>query len=133
MPYYIANQLIKKMIATAIKIDGAKILLMGLSFKENCSDIRNTKVYELYRELQEFGCLVELYDPVITAEHAEVEYKISMTHKPKTNNYDAIVLSVAHAEFLKMGISNIRRFGKKKHILYDLKYLFPENQSDLRL
>ena len=133
MGAYVVNQLIKSMIRRRIEIEGARVLIMGLAFKENCPDIRNTRVADIVEELQEYNCQVHVYDPYVAAAKADDEYKIHLVQMPEPDTYDAIVLAVAHQEFKEMGVGGIRAFGKKNHILYDLKYLFPASETDLRL
>ena len=106
---------------------------MGLTFKENCPDLRNTKVVDIVKELQDYDCKVDVYDPWINAANAKDEYKISLVEAPSANAYDGIILAVNHRQFKEMGIDKIREFGTKNHILYDLKYLFPADLTDLRL
>lgn len=133
MGVYVVNQLIKSMIRRRIEIEGSRVLIMGLAFKENCPDIRNTRVADIVEELQEYNCQVHVYDPYVIAAKAEYEYKIHLVKMPEPDSYDAIVLAVAHQKFKEMGVDGIRAFGKKNHILYDLKYLFPASDTDLRL
>lgn len=133
MGSYIVSQLIKAMLKRRIHIDGARILVMGLTFKENCPDLRNTRVVDIIRELKEYNTEVDVYDPWIDAQEATREYSISPVSEPSINTYDGIILAVAHDEFRLMGADNIRTFGKAEHILYDLKYLLDKEHSDLRL
>jgi UDP-N-acetyl-D-galactosamine dehydrogenase len=106
---------------------------MGLAFKENCPDLRNTRVVDIVIELQDYNCLVDVYDPWVSAEEALDEYGISLVTQPSIKTYDAIIIAVAHGQFLEMGANTIRSFGKLDHVLYDLKYVFPVQDSDLRL
>lgn len=133
MGTYIVSQLIKSMLKQRIHVDGARVLVMGLTFKENCPDLRNTRVVDIVRELQEYNITVDVFDPWINHEEAKTEYSISPVHEPSTSTYDGIILAVAHDEFRSMGADNIRKFGKQEHILYDLKYLLNKEESDLRL
>lgn len=133
MGAYVANQLIKAMLKRRIHIDGSRVLVMGLSFKENCPDLRNTKVIDIVDELKEFGCLVDVYDPWVSNGDAEREYSLTPIKSPKKGTYDGIILAVAHNQFKDMPASAIRSFGRSEHILYDLKYVFPRNETDLRL
>lgn len=133
MGAYTANQLIKAMIKRRIQIEGARILMMGLTFKENCPDLRNTRVVDIVAELKEYNCAVDVYDPWVTVSEAEYEYGITPTTQPEQGAYDGIVLAVAHRQFKAMGVDVIRALGTQNHILYDLKYLFPAEATDLRL
>ncbi|PPK37752.1 Vi polysaccharide biosynthesis protein VipA/TviB [Pseudomonas laurylsulfatiphila] len=133
MGTYIVSQLIKSMLKQRIHVEGARVLVMGLTFKENCPDLRNTRVVDIVRELQEYNITVDVFDPWINHEEAKKEYSISPVHEPSTSTYDGIILAVAHDEFRSMGADSIRKFGKPEHILYDLKYLLNKEESDLRL
>jgi UDP-N-acetyl-D-galactosamine dehydrogenase len=106
---------------------------MGLSFKENCPDLRNTRVVDIVAELQDYNCKVDVYDPWATPEEAQHEYGISPVAQPELGTYDGIILAVAHHQFKTMGAAAIRALGKPNHVLYDLKYLLPAADSDLRL
>lgn len=133
MGAYVANQLIKAMIKRRILIEGARILVMGLTFKENCPDLRNTRVVDIVAELQDYNCRVDVYDPWVSVTEAEDEYGITPTKQPKLETYDGIVLAVAHRQFKAMGVDAVRALGTQNHILYDLKYLFPADATDIRL
>ncbi len=133
MGEYVTTQLIKNMIKKRIQVEGAKVLILGLSFKENCPDVRNTKVIDIVHELQEYNIDVDIYDPWVDAEEAEREYGIEPISEPKAEQYDGIILAVAHSEFTDMGVSKIRELGKEKHVLYDLKYVFAKEETDIRL
>ena len=133
MGQYVVSQLVKAMMKRRIQIDGARILVMGLTFKENCPDLRNTRVVDIVQELKEYNCQVDVNDPWINAEEAEQEYGITPINAPEQGAYDGIILAVAHRQFKTMGEVGIRQFGKPQHVLYDLKYLLPADASDLRL
>jgi UDP-N-acetyl-D-galactosamine dehydrogenase len=133
MGAYVANQLIKAMIKRRIQIEGAKVLVMGLTFKENCPDLRNTRVVDIVAELKDYNCEVDVFDPWVTVAEAKHEYGITPTTKSMLGTYDGIVLAVAHHQFKAMGVGAIRALGKSNHILYDLKYIFPADATDLRL
>ena len=133
MGAYVANQLIKVMIKRRIQIEGARVLVMGLTFKENCPDLRNTRVVDIVAELQDYRCAVDVYDPWVSVAEAEHEYGITPEQQPDTATYDGIILAVAHHQFKAMGIEAIRSFGSANHVVYDLKYLFPAEATDLRL
>ena len=132
MGAYVTSQLVKALIKRRIHVEGARILVMGLTFKENCPDLRNTRVVDIVRELTDYNASVDVYDPWASAEEAEHEYGLAIVERPEPGAYDAIVLAVAHDEFRELGPS-IRDFGKAEHVLYDLKYLLGPDQSDLRL
>jgi UDP-N-acetyl-D-glucosamine/UDP-N-acetyl-D-galactosamine dehydrogenase len=133
MGIYIVGQLIKAMTKKNIQICGARVLVMGFTFKENCPDIRNTQVIDVVRELEDFGCEVDVYDPWVSADKAQQEYGISTIKKPEKDVYDSIILAVAHNQFKKMDAQNIRAFGKTSHILYDLKNVLPKEAVEMRL
>ncbi len=133
MGTYIANQLVKEMIKCRIHLKGSKVLVMGLTFKENCHDLRNTKVVDVIKELEEFGSRIEVFDPMINKQEANKTYKVKTIEEPSKNKYDAIIIAVAHDVFKNLGISKIRSFGKKNHLIYDLKSLFSSKESDMRL
>ena len=106
---------------------------MGLSFKEDCPDIRNTKVIDIIAELKEYSIQVDVYDPWVKYDEAEKEYGIMPVADLKQGLYDAMVLAVAHYQFKEMGTRNIRDLGKPSHVLYDLKYVFTKEEADIRL
>ncbi|MCQ6258025.1 Vi polysaccharide biosynthesis UDP-N-acetylglucosamine C-6 dehydrogenase TviB [Pseudomonas sp. Q11] len=133
MSAYVASQLIKAMLKRRIHVDGARVLVMGLTFKENCPDLRNTKVVDIVRELTDYNVNVDVYDPWVVAEEAQHEYGLTPISEPSIGAYDGIILAVAHDQFRAMGPANIRLLGKKTHILYDLKYLLNAAETDLRL
>ena len=133
MGAYVVTQLVKKMIKKKIQVEGAKVLLLGLSFKENCPDIRNTKIIDIVKELEEYHIEVDVYDPWVDSAEAEHEYNIQPINNPKSAEYDAIILAVAHEQFKQMGVEGIRKLGKADHVLYDLKYVLAQHESDIRL
>lgn len=133
MGEYVVSQLIKAMINKRIHVQGSRILIMGLTFKENCPDLRNTRVVDIVKELKEYGIQVDVYDPWVNLQEAQHEYGITPVTKPEQNAYDAMILAVSHNQFKDMGAGNIRALGKTDHILYDLKYLLPAEESDIRL
>lgn len=130
---YVVTQLVKMMIKKRIQVEGAKVLVLGLSFKENCPDVRNTKVIDIIHELQEYNIEVDVYDPWVDKAEAEREYNVTPISKPAMNNYDGVILAVAHNEFVDLGVEQIRSFGKNEHVLYDLKYVFAKEDTDIRL
>jgi UDP-N-acetyl-D-galactosamine dehydrogenase len=133
MGAYVAGQLVKALLRKRIHVQGARVLLMGLTFKENCPDLRNTRVVDVIAELQLFGVEVDVFDPWVDAAEAAHEYGITPVAKPEQETYDGIVLAVAHQEFIEMGAAAVRKLGRSDHILYDIKYVFPACESDLRL
>jgi len=133
MGAYVVNQLIKAMIKRRIQIEGSRVLVMGFTFKENCPDIRNTRVVDIVTELKDYNCTVDVYDPWVTVEAANHEYGIIPLTLPAPGAYDGVVLAVAHHQFKTMGVETIRALGKQNHVLYDLKYLFPADATDIRL
>ena len=132
MGVYVTSQLVKALIKRRIHVEGARILVMGLTFKENCPDLRNTRVVDIVRELADYNASVDVYDPWASAEEAQHEYGLAIIEQPEPGAYDAIVLAVAHDQFRELGVA-VRKFGKSEHVLYDLKYVLRPNQSDLRL
>jgi UDP-N-acetyl-D-galactosamine dehydrogenase len=130
---YVVAQLVKAMTKRRIHVEGARVLVMGLAFKENCPDLRNTRVADIVTELKEFNCHVDVYDPWVSADEAECEYGIRPIVAIDRGRYDAIVIAVAHREFREMGAAVIRSFAKPSSILYDLKHLLAAQESDLRL
>ncbi|WP_018387847.1 Vi polysaccharide biosynthesis UDP-N-acetylglucosamine C-6 dehydrogenase TviB [Ancylobacter sp. FA202] len=130
---YVANQLVKAMLKRRIEVDGARVLVMGMAFKENCPDLRNTRVVDVVRELQEFGAVVDVWDPWVDGAAARHEYGLDLIERPEAGTYDSIVLAVAHGVFREIGAAGIRALGKPRHVVYDLKYILPAADSDLRL
>lgn len=136
MGSYVADQVTKVMTRKRIHVVDANILIMGLTFKENCPDLRNTRVVDLVEGFVSFNCHVDVYDPWVDHEEAEQEYglvPITSDKQLPTNHYDAIVLAVAHDEFKAMSPSEVRVFGKENHVLYDIKYIMRADQVDGRL
>ncbi len=133
MGAYVVSQLVKNMLHKRIQVEGANVLIMGLTFKENCPDLRNTKIIDIVSELKEYNINVDITDPWCSSEQAEHEYNLTLTEKPETGKYDAIILAVAHHEFKVMGVEEIRKLGKSAHVLYDLKYILPKESVDMRL
>jgi len=133
MGVYVVAQLVKALTRKRIQVDGARVLVMGLTFKENCPDLRNTRVVDIIEELQDYRCKVDVYDPWVANFDAEQEYGISTIKAPDTNSYDAIIIAVAHRQFKALGAKAIRAFCKQNAVLYDLKYVLPALEADLRL
>ncbi|OTG58325.1 Vi polysaccharide biosynthesis protein VipA/TviB [Acinetobacter sp. ANC 3903] len=133
MGAYVVTQLVKGMLKKRIQVEDAKVLILGLSFKENCPDIRNTRIIDIVNELKEYHVNVDVYDPWVDRAEAENEYGIDPVSTLTENSYDAIILAVAHHQFKEMGVEKIRALGKAEHVLYDLKYVLAQSESDLRL
>ncbi|TNF01275.1 MAG: nucleotide sugar dehydrogenase, partial [Bacteroidetes bacterium] len=133
MGAYVASQMVKGMLQKRIHTQGARVLIMGLTFKENCPDLRNTRVIDIIHELADYGIECDVYDPWVSKEESEAEYGITPVTTPSKNSYDGIVVAVAHSVFSDLGPSSIRSYGKENHVIYDLKYIFPTDSSDLRL
>ena len=133
MGSYIVGEVIKLMLKKRLHIAEAKILIMGLTFKENCPDIRNTRVIDIINEFNSYGAQVDVFDPWVDPEETQHEYGITPINSPAENTYDAILLAVKHDQFTKMGAEAIRELGKDQHVLYDIKYLLPAQQVDGRL
>jgi UDP-N-acetyl-D-galactosamine dehydrogenase len=133
MGFYVADQVLSLMTNKSIKIENANILIMGLAFKENCPDIRNTRIVDLVERFESFKCNVDVYDPLVKKEEAEKQYDIKPIDEPIRGKYDAILLAVAHDVFNEFSIEQIKILGKDNHTLYDIKYLFSSNEVDGRL
>jgi UDP-N-acetyl-D-galactosamine dehydrogenase len=133
MGIYVAQQVAQLMIGRRIQVKDSRILVMGMTFKENCPDVRNSKVADVARELGKYGARVDVHDPWADAAEVLHEYGIRLTRRLKPGSYDAIVMAVAHDEFRKMGIARIRQLGRKGHVLYDIKYVFRADEVDGRL
>ena len=133
MGAYVAGQLIKEMLKRGLPMGGARVLVMGLAFKENCPDLCNSRVTDVIAELHEFGVQVDVFDPWVSAKEAKAEYDIDLVNSPNANTYGGILLAVAHDQFIALGGDGIRQFGTPDHVLYDLKHILPADASDLRL
>jgi len=133
MGEYVASRLIKLMLKKRIHVQQSNILIMGLTFKENCPDIRNTRVVDIVDELKTYDANIHIYDPWVNPDEVKREYGIQIITTLEENKFDAIVLTVAHDHFKKMDITQIRALGKSNSIIYDLKYLFPAELTDERL
>ncbi|GBG15070.1 UDP-N-acetyl-D-galactosamine dehydrogenase [Novimethylophilus kurashikiensis] len=133
MGAYVAEQVIKLMTQKRIHVVDARILVLGLAFKENCTDLRNTRVVDIVQEFAQYHANVDVFDPWVDADEARHEYGISLIDAPQQGRYDAVILAVAHQEFASMGAEKIRAFGKPVSVLYDVKYLLKPEQVDGRL
>ena len=133
MALYVASQVIEHMAAKRIHIKGARVLILGITFKENCPDVRNSKVVDVVRELERQGARVDIYDPWADARECRHEYGLKLLQTLKSKHYDAAVLAVPHREFRELKVRGVRRLLKKSHVIYDVKHLFPASQVDGRL
>lgn len=133
MGEYVATQLIKEMVKKRIQVVGSKILVMGLSFKENCPDIRNTKIIDMVKVLKEYDLDIDIYDPWVDKAEAQAEYGLEPIGLPQQGQYDAIVIAVSHEQFKSMTRQDFDALAKEKYVLYDLKYVLEQSESDLRL
>ncbi|MES1941973.1 capsular polysaccharide biosynthesis protein, putati [Salinisphaera sp. T5B8] len=133
MGRYITNEVVRLMLRRKIQVHGARVLMMGITFKENCPDIRNTRVVDIVHELQAMDVAVDIYDPWADAEKVAHEYGLRTVDSPAAGTYDAAVVAVAHRDFQSMGIDAIRGLCKPEHIVYDVKYAFGADETDGRL
>lgn len=133
MAKYVANEIITLMTKKRIQVVDSNILVMGLTFKENCPDIRNTRVVDVIQELRGFHCNVDVYEPWIDKQESIRDYEITLVEQLEPGKYDAVIIAVAHHQFKSMGITAIRALGKKNHVLYDIKYILPKENVDGRL
>lgn len=133
MGSHVAGGVVKLMLQRGLAVKGGRALIMGLTFKENCPDLRNTRVTDIIEEMQSYGMDVDVWDPWVSKEEARHEYGISPIEAPEANAYHAIILAVSHQQFAELGADEIRSFGVPGAVLYDVKYLFPADQTDGRL
>ena len=133
MGQQVAAEVIKLMVQRGTLVAGSRILLLGLTFKENCPDLRNTRVVELARELEEYRATVEIHDPWADRHEALREYGVRLLDKPQRGTYDAVIVAVAHDEFRSLGIDGLRRLGHAGTVYYDIKGIFPKDAVDARL
>ncbi|HZC86894.1 MAG TPA: Vi polysaccharide biosynthesis UDP-N-acetylglucosamine C-6 dehydrogenase TviB [Steroidobacteraceae bacterium] len=133
MALHVAAQITRLMAAKRIHVKGARVLMLGLTFKENCPDIRNSKVVDVVRELRKQGARVEVYDPWANAAECRHEYGLNPVRALKPNRYDAAVVAVAHRQFRELGARGVRRLCRRRHVLYDIKHVFPAAAVDGRL
>ena len=133
MSLYISSQVMKLMLKKGIQPTGSKTLILGFAFKENCPDVRNTKVFDLANEMETYGTSVDIHDPCCIAKDAKEVYGIDLVAEPEHAAYDVIIVAVAHNEFRELGAEGIRKFGKKISVIYDIKYVLPPEQVDDRL
>ena len=121
------------MINKQIEIENSNILILGLTFKENCPDIRNTQVLSIVQELKKLNSKIDVYDPWVDKDRLINENNFQLIEYPIPNKYDAIIVAVSHDEFKKLSIANIRKFGKEKHVIYDIKYMLDPKEVDGKL
>jgi len=133
MGAYVADEFVKAMLRKRIHVAGAKVLIMGLAFKENCPDLRNTRVTDILHALESYGVDVEIYDPWVDVQEAKHEYAVDMILAPQMGGYDGVIMAVAHQQFRELGATGIRAWCKPDSVIYDLKYILDRDESDLRL
>ena len=133
MALYVAGEVVRRMNARKIHIKDSRVLVLGMTFKENCPDIRNSKVADVVKELGKFGARVDVYDPWASSSETEHEYGIRLTRSLVAGRYDAVVAAVAHDEFRKLGIQGVRRLCRRNHVVYDIKHVFKASETDGRL
>ena len=133
MGAYVVSQLVKQMVKNGIEVVGARVLIMGLTFKENCPDLRNTRIVDIVSGLEDYNIVPDIIDPWCSSEEAMTEFNLEVKDNVEQNTYDAIILAVGHDEFKQMGAQNIKSLCKQNHILYDLKYVLNKKDTDIRL
>ena len=133
MSLYVSTRIIKLMLGKGMQPNGSRILIMGLTFKENCPDVRNTKVVDIVTELETYGATVDVHDPWVDDEEASHEYGITLTVQPDEGAYDVVVLAVGHQQFKDLGEAGIKAYGKPGSVFFDIKYLLPKEAVDGRL
>lgn len=133
MGAYVAGQLVKAMLKRRIQVDGARVLVLGLTFKENCPDLRNTRIVDVVAELRDYGVQVDLHDPWVDKAEALAEYGIDLVAEPEAEVYDGVILAVAHDSYREAGAAALRRYGCANHVFCDIKSTFGRNESDMRL
>jgi UDP-N-acetyl-D-galactosamine dehydrogenase len=133
MGAWVAARLVKAMLKRRIHVEGARVLVLGLTFKENCPDLRNTRVIDVVRELEDYGVRVDVHDPLADAAEALEEYGLQLVQEPEAGAYDGLVLAVAHDRYRDLGAGPIRAFGREPSVLFDLKHVLPRDASDIRL
>ena len=133
MGVYVASQLVKAILKRRVHVDGARMLILGLTFKENCPDLRNTRVIDVVAELREYGVQVDVHDPWVDAAEAKQEYGLDLITTPEPSAYDGILLAVAHDNYRDAGAIAIRGYGAPNHVFCDLKSIYARDESDLRL
>jgi UDP-N-acetyl-D-galactosamine dehydrogenase len=130
MADFVADKLVRKMSDNGTQVAGANILVMGVTFKENCPDTRNSQVFRVIEMLKDMNAYVDAIDPWVNKAEAK---KLNLVEQAKTSKYDAIVIAVAHHQFAEMGMEKIRNMGKEHCVIFDLKYMFDRQLTDVRL
>ena len=130
MPVHVAGEIVKLMTAKRIQVNGSRILVLGITFKENCPDIRNSKVVDVVREMQKYGAKVEVYDPWADSAECRHEYGLRLTRSLKRNGYDAAIVAVAHQQFRELGVAQVHKLCRRNHVIYDIKHVFPAAEVD---
>jgi UDP-N-acetyl-D-glucosamine/UDP-N-acetyl-D-galactosamine dehydrogenase len=130
---FVADSVVKMMTKRKSQVVDARVLIMGLTFKENCPDLRNTGVIDIIEEMKTYNTLVDIYDPWADAAEAHHEYGLDLISAPEKNTYDAIIICVAHNQFKELGAKGIRALGKTNHVLFDVKHVLPKSDVDARL
>ena len=133
MSVYATNRVIKAMLGRNINIIGANVLILGITFKENCPDLRNSKVFDMITQFSDYKCNVHVNDPLVDKKSLPESLTANYISTPLSNNYDAIILAVSHKEFIKLGATKIREYGKFNHVFFDIKYAFKTSETDERL
>jgi len=133
MGKYVVSEIVKLMIQKKIDVSQSKALVLGLTFKENCPDLRNTRVVDIIAELNSYQISVDVYDPWVNGQEAQHEYGLTPITELIDNHYDTVILAVSHKQFIEMGLQKIKALGKNKSVLYDIKYLFRKEETDGRL
>jgi UDP-N-acetyl-D-galactosamine dehydrogenase len=133
MALYVAGEVVRLMTGKRIHPKSSRILVLGLAFKENCPDLRNSKVADLVHELEKYGAAVDVWDPWVSAREARLEYGIRPIRKPVKGRYDAIVVAVGHRQFRELDVATLKRLGRRNHVVYDIKHVFGRNETDGRL
>jgi UDP-N-acetyl-D-galactosamine dehydrogenase len=133
MGAYVAGQLVKAMLKRRLQVDGARVLILGLTFKENCPDLRNTRVIDVVAELRGYGVHVDVHDPWVDAADVQNEYGLALVTTPEPGAYDGVILAVAHDSYHEAGADALRGYGRPGHVFCDLKSVFGRSESDLRL
>lgn len=133
MGSHVAGSVVKLMLQRGMAVNGGKALVMGLTFKENCPDLRNTRVTDIIDEMQSYGMQIDVWDPWVDKQEANHEYGITPIEEPAAGQYDSIVVAVGHQQFVELGLDKIRALGKPNAVVFDVKYLFPASATDGRL
>jgi UDP-N-acetyl-D-galactosamine dehydrogenase len=133
MALYVAGEIVRLMTGKRIHVNGSRVLVMGLTFKEDCPDLRNSKVADVIHELEGYGARVDVWDPWVSPREARAEYGVRIVGKPARGHYDAIVVAVAHRQFRALDVAAVRRLARRNHVLYDIKHVYPQEVTDGRL